>query len=99
MMLADLVAHVLYDTFEWGRCPTSSIGRSFGDLQVEETWQRQIGRERMWCVRGRLAEYYSLGQEKGGDNYPMVPVRAHGGRWRSSGKQSGPSKSCDDVIT
>ena len=37
MILADLVTHVLYDTFEWGGHPVSSIGRSFGDLQVKET--------------------------------------------------------------
>ena len=37
MILADLVTHVLYDTFEWGGRPVSPIGRSFGDLQVKET--------------------------------------------------------------
>jgi len=37
MILANLVTHVLYDTFEWGGHPISSIGRSFGDLQVKET--------------------------------------------------------------
>jgi hypothetical protein len=37
MILADLVAHILYDTFEWAGSLVSSIGRSFGDLQVEET--------------------------------------------------------------
>ena len=38
-------------------------------------------------------------EEKGGDDYPVVPVGAHGGRRESSGKQSRPSKSYDDVIT
>ena len=33
---ADLVAHILYDTFQWRRPLVFSIGRSFGDLQVEE---------------------------------------------------------------
>jgi hypothetical protein len=36
MILADLVTHVLYDTFERGRGLVSPIGRSFGDLQVKE---------------------------------------------------------------
>ena len=38
MILADLVAHVLHDTFKWGRGLFSPIGRPFGDIQVEEAW-------------------------------------------------------------
>ena len=50
-------------------------------------------------MRRRLAEHHGLWQEKAGDNHPMIPVRAHGGRKEPSGERSGPSKPCDDVIT
>ena len=50
-------------------------------------------------MRGRLAEHRGLWQEEAGDDYPMVPVRAHGGRKETGGNRSGPSKSCDDVIS
>ena len=37
IILANLVAHILYDTLERTRSFVSPIGRSLGDLQVEET--------------------------------------------------------------
>ena len=98
--LTYLVAHILYNALERGGSLVSPIGRSLRDLQVEETRQWQVGWERvvggLWW---RLAEYRGLWQEKAGDDYPVVPVGAHGGRRESGGGQSGPSKSCDDVIT
>lgn len=99
MILTNLVAHILYNALERGGPLVSPIGRSLGDLQVEETRQRQVGWEWIGSLWWRLAEHRSLWQEKTGDDYPMVPVGAHGGRRESSGRQSGPSKSCDDVIT
>jgi len=99
MVLADLVAHVLYDTLERSGSLVSPIGRSLGDLQVKETRQGQMGWEWTRGLRWRLAEHRGLRQEKAGDDYPVVPVGAHGGRREPSGRQSGPSKSCDDVIT
>ena len=97
MVLSDLVAHILYDTLERGGTLVSSIGRSFGYLQVEETGQRQMGWEWVRCLRWRLAEHRGLWQEKSGNDYPVVPVGAHGGRRESSGGQSGPSKS-DEIL-
>jgi len=43
-------------------------------------------------MRRRLAEYHSLWQEKAGDDHPMIPVRAHGGR-REPGGERGPRAS------
>ena len=99
MVPADLVAHILYDALERGGSLVSPIGWSLGDLQVEETRQRQMGREWPRCLWWRLAEHRGLRQEETGDDYPVVPVGAHGGRRESSGRQSGPSKSYDGVIT
>lgn len=96
MIQTDLVAHILYDTFEY-RCLFSPIGRSFWDLQVEKTWQ--LGWEWVWCLWGRLAENRGLWQEKSGNDYPVVPVGAHGGRGGFGGRQGGPSKSCDGILT
>lgn len=89
----DLVTHILHNTFERGGCLLSPIRWSFRDFQVEETLQRQLGRKWTWCLGGRVSEYHSLRQEKGGDDNPVVPVRAHGGRKESNGRQSGPQKS------
>lgn len=98
MLLADLVAHILDDTFQWSRSLVFSIWRSFGDLQVEEVeWRPSL--EWLWCLWGGLADDHGVRQEKADDDYPMVPVRAHGGRMECRGRWSGPSKSCDDVIT
>lgn len=60
MVQADLVAHVLYDTLERAGCLVSPIGRSLGDLQVKEAWQRQMGWEWERCLWGRLAEHCGL---------------------------------------
>lgn len=60
MVQADLVAHVLYDALERAGCLVSPIGRSLGDLQVKEAWQRQMGWEGERCLWGRLAEHCGL---------------------------------------
>ena len=102
MVLTDLVTHILYDTLERCGSLVSSIGRSFRDLQVKETGQRQVGWEWIRCLWWRLAEHRGLWQEKSGDDYPVVPVGAHGGRRESSeGKadRRNRTKFCDDVIT
>ena len=91
MVLADLVAHVLHNTLKRGGPLVSPIGRTFGDLQVKEARQRQMGWKWIRCLRWRLTEHRGLRQEKSGDDYPVVPVGAHGGRRESSGKQGGPS--------
>ena len=99
MVPTDLVAHILYDTLEGGGSLVSPVGRSLRDLQVKETRQRQMSWEWTRCLWWGLPEYRGLRQEKTGNDHPVVPVGAHDGRREPGGRQSGPSKSCDDVIT